>query len=162
MASIRKYYPLLLSLVVSLVAGPSFAQDANFDELVVARGFDRATATVMGTTGGAIQLADLAAQRGGNTVPPACQATDIYTSETPDHILTVRPSIENLRLAVNNGGEPTILMVQDPNGAVHCSAIGRGFNEDAVLQGIDWTAGDYQVWVGSDVPGRQYRLSARE
>jgi hypothetical protein len=162
MASIRKYYPLLLSLVVSLVAGPALAQNANFDELVVTRGFDRAKATVMGTTGGAIQLADLAAQRGGSAVPPACQATDIYTSETPDHILTVRPSIENLRLAVNNGGEPTILMVQDPNGAIHCSAIGRGFNEDAVLQGIDWTAGDYRVWVGSDVPGRQYRLSARE
>ncbi|MDB9495727.1 hypothetical protein PN441_02850 [Spirulina major CS-329] len=162
MVSIRQYYPLFLSLVISLGASPGLAQEANFGELAVARGFDRAKATVMGTTGGAIQLADLAAQRGGNAVPPACQATDIYTSETPDHILTVDPSIETLRLAVNNGGKPTIVMVQDPNGAIYCSAIGRGFNEDAVLQGLDWTAGDYHVWVGSDVPGRQYRLSARE
>lgn len=151
-----------LALLTSLVALPTEAQTPNFGQMELARGFDRAAATAMGTTGGAIRLGDLAQQLGRGRVPTACQVANLHTSQTPDHLLILHPDLETLRLVINNGGKTAVLMLQGPDGQLHCSLPGERVNEDAVLQDVDWTAGNYYLWVAAEKAGQQYRLSARE
>lgn len=158
----RRVYLAILTLLASLVTFPTSAQTSNFGQMELASGFDRAAATAMGTTGGSIRLGDLAQQLSRGRVPAACQMANLHTSQTPDHLLILHPDLETLRLVVNNGGKTAVLMVQGPDGQIHCSLPGERFNEDAVLQEVDWTAGNYQLWVAAEKAGQQYRLSARE
>ncbi len=152
----------VLTLLVSLLPLPIQAQIPNFGQMELASGFDRAAATAMGTTGGSIRLEDLAQQLNRGRVPTACQMANLHTNQTPDHLLILHPDIETLRLVVNNGGKTAVLMLQSPDGQLHCSTPGERFNEDAVLQDLDWTAGNYYLWVAAEKAGQQYRLSARE
>ncbi len=158
----RRVYLTILTLLASLVTLPTSAQTPNFGQMELATGFDRAAATAMGTTGGSIRLGDLAQQLSQGRVPTACQVTNLHTSESPDHLLILHPDIETLQLVINNGGKTAVLMLQGPDGQIHCSVPGERFNEDAVLQDLDWSGGNYYLWVAAEKAGQQYRLSARE
>lgn len=158
----RHIYLTVLTLIMGLLALPTEAQTPNFGQMELASGFDRAAATAMGTTGGSIRLGDLAQQLNRGRVPAACQVANLHANQTPDHLLILHPDIETLRLVVNNGGKTAVLLLQGPDGQLHCSSPGERFNEDAILQDVDWTAGNYYLWVAAEKAGQQYRLSARE
>lgn len=152
-------YHFLVPLIAALTAAPVLAQNANFDPLNLARGFDRADATVTGNTGGNYDLASNLSPRDyqGNI----CMG---FGSQLPDHILELTEDMAELTLSVHSGGKDTTLVIQGPDSAKQFRCGDNGASgEDAAIHDTDWKAGVYKIWVGSmNSENWHYRLSARE
>ncbi|MEM8638401.1 MAG: hypothetical protein AAGG51_06295 [Cyanobacteria bacterium P01_G01_bin.54] len=161
MATFRRNSLILLTCAILGTGLPVAAQNANFGVLELSPGFDRTTASRLGNTSGDLTLQDLAANLSRN-IPSACRIENRYSSQRPDHLMTLTQDLVELRLTINSNGKPTTLVVQDPQGRLYCGIPGSRFNEDSVLGLTHWDAGDYKIWVAGESAGQQYRFSARE
>lgn len=158
MFRIKPYY-FLVPIIAALTAVPVVAQNANFDPLNLARGFDRTDATVTGNTGGSYDLASNLSPRDyrGNT----CMG---FGSRQPDHMMELTEDMAELTLSIHSGGKDTTLVIQGPDPAKEFRCGDNGASgDDAAIRDTDWKAGVYKIWVGSmNSENWRYRLSARE
>ncbi|MGG6294142.1 hypothetical protein ACQ4M4_06940 [Leptolyngbya sp. AN02str] len=140
----------------SIVATPlsSVAQlvvaQANFDSVSLSAGFSAAQGTLRGRTGGQVSLPSIVANRDRANV--ICSG---FGSSTPDHIITLEQDFSRLTLQVNSNGNDSALVVRGPDG-VRCGSDISRTNLDDQLTGNDWSAGSYEVWVGSSVAGDRF------
>ncbi|MBD1912021.1 MULTISPECIES: hypothetical protein [unclassified Leptolyngbya] len=146
--------PLVVGVLlgIGLIALPAIAQ-SNFGSVTLQRGFNVAQGTMRGNTGGRNSLPEMvtARDRDGNL----CLG---YGSSVPDHILVLDQSFDTLSLQVNSGGNDTALVVRGPGG-VRCGDDTSRSNPDDRLQGTDWAAGSYEVWVGTSDPGARHNYT---
>lgn len=146
--------PLIVGLLLGMgfIALPAIAQ-SNFGSVTLQHGFNVAQGTMRGNTGGRNSLPEMvtARDRQGNL----CLG---YGSSVPDHILVLDQSFDSLTLQVNSGGNDTALVVRGPGGA-RCGDNTSRSNPDDRLQGTDWAAGSYEVWVGTSTPGSRYNYT---
>jgi hypothetical protein len=149
-------YLYCLVLGLSLVSIPVLAEQANFATLTLVQGFDSAKAYVIGYTGGNFSLSDLAKEDLHNH--PCIGYGDV----NPDHILILKNDFAKLGLMVNSEGEKTTLLIRNKkNKTIYCG-MGNSSNKDAQIQDVNWSAGEYEVWIGTIEPGKRitYRLVA--
>lgn len=148
----------ILPLIVTFTVLPAIAQSANFKPLQLARGFDRADASVTGNTGGTYDFAKNLAEE--DYRGQRCMG---FGSQTPDHIMNLEEELPELTLLINSGGNDTTLIIKGPDGKVRCGDDSPS-GKDAQISDRNWDSGKYQVWVGSLTSGQnwQYRLSAKE
>jgi hypothetical protein len=151
----RLWWSGVATLLTGLGALPVLAQAANFDAIAISPGFSAAAGSAQGNTGGSFSLSSLANRdRAGNL------CVGFSASSTPDHILTLGQDFANLTLQVDSGGNDTTLVVQGADNTVRCGDD-TGRNKDASVQGANWQAGTYRVWVGSFDAGARYDYTLR-
>jgi len=78
--------------------------------------------------------------------------------------MVLQQDFSNLSVLVNTGGKDTTLVVQGPNDqSVRCGDD-TGSSKDASVQGSNWSAGTYRIWVGSFESGQRldYTITVRE
>lgn len=141
----------VLALIAALSATPVFAQEANFQSLT----FSGTRSVLSGQTGGNYSLSAIA-NRDRNNNP--CLG---FGAPTPDHILTLDKDYPQLKIQVESGGDTT-LVIKGPNSVVLCGDD-TGSSKDASIEGPNWKAGKYRVWIGSVEAGqkRNYRLTVQ-
>lgn len=143
---------LVLGGLVSLLGGlPVLAQSANFGNLTLGNGSNRASAE--GFTAGFFALSNIAARDHQGRV---CVG---FGDANPDHILVLQQDYANLTLQVNSGGNDTTLLVKGPDNTVWCGEDTSRRNPDAMLQDNNWSAGTYEVWVGAHNQGQRYNYT---
>lgn len=147
--------PLAIGLclaMVSIIAGSSLAQQANFSAISLAPGFEHNQARMRGFTRGSFSLPAIANQdRHGNF----CLG---YAASTPDHVFQLEAPFNQLTVQVDSRGNAMTLLIQGPNETtIRCSSSHpRQGHNGITLQDQDWAAGTYQVWVGSVEQGQRY------
>lgn len=143
-----------LALFALSAVSPAIAQRANFEQLALARGFDRTS--VSGFTTGSYSLSSIGRRdRSGNP----CFG---YGDPNPDHLMLIENDLSSLTLVVRSG-EDTTLVVQGPGRELRCGDDSQG-SQDARISDTNWPAGTYKIWVGSVAQGQRvdYQLSAQE
>ena len=133
------------------------AQRNNLNRLVLAAGFDRATAIITGQTGGSYSLASIANKdKNGNH----CMG---YSDPKPDHTMILQNDFAKLSVEVNSGGKDTTLLIKGPNNNIRC-AFGEKQQRDAMISDVNWQQGQYEIWVGSMQSKQRsgYRLSVQQ
>lgn len=78
-----------------------------------------------------------------SSVDPACSG---YIATAPDYRMIVEDRMSHLRILFLADGDTT-LVVQGPNGVFNCND--DGFILNPVVDLVNPTAGDYNIWVGS-------------
>lgn len=149
--------PYWIPLLLFISATPAIAQQANFEPLTLANGFNKATAVVRGYTGGSYSLSSIA-NRDRNNHP--CVG---FGDPNPDHILVLQNDFPKLALQIDSGGNDTTLVVRGPdNNTIRCN-LGSSETQDARIEDSNWKAGRYEIWVGSMQSGQRlnYQLSAQ-
>jgi hypothetical protein len=110
-----------------------------------------------GYTGGAQSFPGMFGQRDDAGNP--CLG---FGDPLPDYRLVVESDRPILSIAVESGGADTTLVVRGPESdpVLRCADDSPG-SVDAVLSDRNWSAGTYEVWVGTITPSTQinYRLS---
>lgn len=142
-----------LACLGGLIAAPTWAQSARFDSLTLSAEADSSDAR--GTVMGRYQLANIANRDRNGTL---CLG---YGAEAPSHLLVLDQDVETLTLQVDSGGNDTTLLVQGPNNTVYCGDTTSRRNPDAQIQGENWPAGTYQVWVGAYDLGERHNYTLR-
>lgn len=145
----------LASVVIGLISGVAIASgDANFDPLILAKGFTSQNSTVTGHTGGSFPLSSIALKDSKNS---PCIG---YGDTKPDHILQLQSDFSQLRIAIDSGGKDSTIVVKG-GGKLLCGYDQDG-TKDAMVEDTNWRTGTYQVWVGSMEAGKRwsYRLYA--
>lgn len=147
-----------LGLTFSLVtAGGAIAQNVNFDSLEM----DAQTkaGTLRGQTGGTASLPAIVSNTDSNG-----QRCLGFGDPNPDHLLTLKQDLPQLRFKVNSGGADTSLVVQGPDGRILCGSDISRRNQDDQITAQDLKAGQYRIWVGTSAPREQrsYRLYVRQ
>ncbi|MBE9170710.1 hypothetical protein IQ238_25410 [Pleurocapsales cyanobacterium LEGE 06147] len=145
-------------VVVAIPLMPMLAQNNRFSHLNLALGFDRATAIVMGYTGGSYSLSSIVNQdRHGNP----CIG---YGDPEPDHSMVLENDFPRLTIQIDSGGKDTTLIVRGPERQNIRCGFAHNESRDAVVDDINWQAGTYEIWVGSMKPNQNspYRLSVRQ
>lgn len=145
--------PLLLGgLLGVLGAWPGLAQSANFGSLTLGANTPRARAE--GFTAGFFPLSNVSMRDSQGRV---CAG---FADANPDHILVLEQDFANLTLQVNSGGNDTTLLVKGPNDStIRCGEDTSRRNPDARIQGRNWPAGTYQVWVGAHNQGQRHNYT---
>jgi len=131
---------------MGLLALPAIAQ-SNFGSVTLDPGFSAAQGTLRGNTGGSNSLPQTVSERDrdGNL----CLG---YGSSMPDHIVVLGQSFDQLTFQVNSGNTDTTLIVRGPGGVRCGDDVSRSSPGDQI-QGQNWPAGSYEVWVGTSNPG---------
>lgn len=148
----------LVAMVIALAATPVLSQSANFGKLTLSAGFSEESGSAIGTTGGSFSLPSRVNRDRQNN---PCLG---YAEETPDHILDLEADFEDLQIAVDSGGQDTTLLITGPEGFKLCGDDTGTNNKDASVTSSNWSAGEYQVWVGTINPNQtwNYTLTVRE
>ncbi|MCT7985207.1 hypothetical protein NG796_18190 [Laspinema sp. A4] len=137
---------------------PAFANSANFEPLILSRGFQPSRGVVSGFTGGSISLPAVTTVRDRQN-----QLCLGFGDPTPDHILELRADFPQLTVEINSRGVDTTLIIRGPDNIFRCGD-NTELTLDARVTDTDWKQGTYQIWVGTKEMGvrRRYRLSVRE
>ncbi|MBD1863518.1 MULTISPECIES: hypothetical protein [Trichocoleus] len=136
---------------------PVLAESANFRTLNLSPGFSRAAGTARGFTGGSYSLPSIAnSDREGKR----CLG---FGDTQPDHIMVLQKDFSRLQLQVDTQGKDTTLVVKGPNNTVLCGDD-TGSNKDASVSQPKWSAGTYEIWVGTFDAGARwkYTLTAQQ
>jgi len=134
---------LILAMLSAITATPVMADTSNFGKLTLAPGFAPAQATVEGYTGGSYSLSAIS-NRDRDRNP--CIG---FAAPKPDHVMVLEKDFPQLSIRVNSGGKDTTLLIQGPDdGSIRCGDD-TGKRKDASVQGSDWKAGTYKIWVGT-------------
>jgi hypothetical protein len=145
---------LLVIALLCSISDITLAQKNDLNHLILAVGADKTPEMMTGNTGGAYSLASISnIDSQGNP----CMG---YGDPQPDHILTLQNDFAQLQLQVNSGGSDTTLIIKHlETNNIRCG-FGQNNQKDAVIQDNNWTAGTYQIWVGSINPNQRspYRL----
>lgn len=147
----------IIALVAALSATPVLSQATNPGNLSLAPGFPKGSGVVTGETGGSYSLPSIANKdNAGN----ACLG---YGYSSPSHVMVLQQNFANLNLALKSGGDTTIV-VRGPNPQTVRCGDDTGSSKDASVQGPNWPAGTYEIWVGSIEAGQRldYTLTVRE
>jgi len=138
-------------------AFPVFAgQDTSFGSLTL-NGTTK-SGVLSGSTGGGVSLPAVVSNVDRNNNP--CLG---FGDDQPDHQLILKQDFARLQLRVNSGGADTTLVVQGPGGVVRCGDDSSSSNKDAAINDTDWSAGTYNIWVGTTTPRvrRNYTLTVK-
>lgn len=156
MSKLGNYTYILIALTLAFIpVTKAIAQKKDLHSFHLALGLNQATAKVMGSTGGGYSLSSIVNKdRHGNH----CMG---YGDPKPDHIMILDNDFSRLKLKVKSGGKDTTLIVKrTDNKDIRCG-FGQQHSRDAVVQGKNWRAGKYEIWVGSMEPNQHsnYTLS---
>ncbi len=145
----------LLSLFAVFTETPVIGDTVNFGTISLAPGFDTTAASISGYTGGSYSLSAISNRDRDNR---ACIG---FADPNPDHILVLEKDFSNLKVAVNSGGDTTVL-IQGPDNTIYCGDD-SGTRKDASIENRNWKAGNYKVWVGTFNPNVKlnYTLSVQ-
>ena len=80
-----------------------------------------------------------------------------YAEREPDHILSVSQPLPRITIEVESNGSDTTLMIEAPDETVYCGDDGN--DSDAVIEGLQWIAGEYKVWVGTFDAGQAHNYT---
>ena len=145
-----------ISIVLTLMIMPvtsAIAQKKDLNSFHLALRLNKTKATVMGSTGGTYSLASIVNQ---DTYGNHCMG---YGDPEPDHTMILDNDFARLRLQVKSGGKDTTLVVKRiDNQDIRC-AFGQQHHRDAVIDGQEWKAGRYEIWVGSMKPHHRSNYS---
>jgi hypothetical protein len=119
----------------------------NFGRVRIAASSSQA---IQGYTSGSVSLAAAITPEDQRNRP--CVG---YADSNPDHILELTEQARQITIAVDSNGNDTTLLIQSPDGAIYCGDD-EGEGADALVQGRNWPAGEYKVWVGAFEPGVRY------
>ncbi len=154
----RLYHSSYWTLITGLTLTSAIAawgQKPNQDHFILAVDSSQTSAIVTGSTGGSYSFSSITNRdRDGNP----CMG---YGAPEPDHIMVLESEFSQLSLKVNSRGSDTTLIVKGPGkNNIRCG-FGKNNHRDALVQGSQWQAGRYEIWVGSVIPNRRsgYRLS---
>lgn len=139
-------YLLLLIPLVGWKSEVALAQKNSLNELVLAVGSEQSKEIVTGNTGGSYSLASIANRDRDKNL---CMG---YGDPQPDHIITLKGDFARLKMLVNSGGNDTTLVIKEIETQTIRCGFGQNGNQDAVIEGSNWSAGTYHVWVGSVAP----------
>ena len=155
--SIYEYIPIAMALVI-MPTTSVIAQGQDVNSFNLALGLNQASAKVIGSTGGAYSLASIVNQ---DSYGNHCMG---YGDPKPDHIMTLENDFSRLRLQVNSGGEDTTLVVRRIDQEDVRCGFGKHHSRDAIVEGHNWKAGKYEIWVGSMKPHHHsnYSLSIQQ
>ncbi len=123
---------------------------SHFGTIALRAGFTPDPHETSGTSGGMVQA------RGWSR---ACAG---FVTSKADHLLDLQTDFEFLRLYARSSGDVT-LVVRTPAGAFLCADDVSNENRNAAIEGA-FSAGTYQVWIGSYAAGESgaYSLSLSE
>jgi len=134
---------LILAVLSAITTTPVMAETSNFAKLSLAPGFSPAQGTVEGYTGGSYSLSAISNRDRDRN---ACIG---FADPKPDHVMVLEKDFSQLSIRVNSGGKDTTLLIQGPDdGSIRCGDD-TGKRKDASIQGSDWKAGTYKIWVGT-------------
>lgn len=151
MATMPHWAAITLASVVVGVSSlvPVLAQSSRSGDATLSQA--NPSATVRGTTAGIMALSNLTVRDHHGLI---CTG---FADSTPDHVLILEEDFAQLTLQVNSGGNDTTLLVQGPAAdVVRCGEDTSRRNPDAKLQGQNWPAGTYRVWVGAHQQGQRH------
>lgn len=142
-----------LIVTLTLISGAAVAGETNFGKVVLTRGFQTENTVTRGYTGGSYPLSSVS-NRDDRQFP--CLG---YADNQPDHNLILEDDFEYLKIAVNSNRKDTTILVKG-QGKVRCGDDSEN-RPDASVEDSSWSAGTYQIWVGSIEPNQRwnYRLS---
>ena len=150
-----------ISTVLALIIVPitsAIAQKKDLNSFHLALGLDQTTVKVIGSTGGSYSLASIVNQDNyGNH----CMG---YGDPEPDHTMILDNDFARLKLKVKSGGKDTTLVVRNTDSKDIRCGFGQQHTRDAVIDGQNWKAGRYEIWVGSMKPHQNsnYSLSVEQ
>ena len=110
-------------------------------------------AEVQGVTGGELSFLELAARDRRRKL---CLG---YGRQAPDYLLELTAQQPRLRIAVESGGDTTLL-VQGPEG-IDCNDNYRREHQDAAVTANNLPAGTYRIWVGAFNRGDELSYTLR-
>jgi hypothetical protein len=131
----------VIAILTIITATPVLADTSNFASLSLSPGFEADKATVTGFTGGSYSLSAISNRDRDRNV---CIG---FADPNPDHIITLEKDFSRLKILVNSGGADTTLLIQGPDNVIRCGDD-TGKRKDASVEGNDWKAGTYKIWVG--------------
>lgn len=142
---------LLVVPITGLLSTTSLAQN-DLNNLILATSTNQVEEVLTGNTGGSYSLASIA-NRDSKGNP--CMG---YGDPKPDHVMTLKSDFEQLSLKIDSNQSDTTLLIKSES-SVRC-AFGKDNVRDAVINGRNWSAGTYSIWIGSISPNQrsQYRL----
>ena len=147
-------FGLLVIFLWGLLPKISLAQKSSLSNLILAAGANQVKEFLMGNTGGSYSLASIANQDSkGNP----CLG---YGDPEPDHKMILKSDFAQLLLQIDSGGSDTTLLIKGTkDDSIRC-AYGQDNSRDAIVQGSNWSADTYSIWVGSMSPNQRspYRL----
>ena len=145
-----------ISTVLTLMIMPvtsAIAQRKDLNSFHLALRLNQTTAKVMGSTGGTYSLASMVNKdHYGNH----CMG---YGDPEPDHTMILDNDFPRLKLKVKSGGKDTTLVVKSTDKKDIRCGFGRQHSRDAVIDGRNWKAGRYEIWVGSMKPHQHSNYS---
>ena len=145
-----------ISTLVALIIMPvtsAIAQKKDLNTFHLAFGLNQTKARVMGSTGGSYSLASIVNQDNyGNH----CMG---YGDPEPDHTMVLDNDFSRLQLRVKSGGKDTTLVVKSIDRQDIRCGFGQQHSRDAVIDGRNWKAGRYEIWVGSMKPRQKSNYS---
>ncbi len=154
---LRLHGRYVIALIAALSATPVLSQGTNPGNLSLAPGFPKGSGVVTGQTGGSYSLPSIANKDSNGN---ACLG---YGYSTPSHVIVLQQNFSNLSLKLRSGGDTTVV-VRGPNSQTIRCGDDSGSSKDASVQGSNWQAGTYEVWVGSIDAGQRldYTLTVQE
>lgn len=139
------FISILLTLIIMPVTS-AIAQKKDLNSFHLALRLNQTTAKVMGSTGGTYSLSSIVNKdHYGNH----CMG---YGDPEPDHTMILDNDFSRLKLKVKSGGKDTTLVVKSTDRKDIRCGFGQQHSRDAVIDGHNWKAGRYQIWVGSMKP----------
>jgi hypothetical protein len=143
----------LLAILALITTTPVVADTPNFGSFNLLPGFSSDKGVFSGFTGGSYSLSAIS-NRDRNK--KACIG---FADPNPDHVMVLEKDFSALRIQVNSGGKDTTILVQGPDdGTIRCGDD-TGKTKDASVEGKDWKAGTYKIWVGTFNPGVKLNYS---
>lgn len=124
--------------------------DSNFGTVSVSASPNE---SIEGYTGGSVPLFSILNVR-EDVNGESCVG---YAEREPDHILSVSQPLSRITIEVESNGSDTTLMIEAPDETVYCGDDGN--DSDAVIEGRQWAAGEYKVWVGTFDAGQAHNYT---
>lgn len=150
--ALKRTVGVMIGLGLSLCTGSSIAQTLT-QKGIIATNTTPINTSFRGQTAGDVSLSFIA---NTDNQGKACLG---YGDPSPDYVMELNKTIENLQIKINSGGQGTTLVVKGPNW-IRCD-FGTTDNPDAIISAENLRAGTYEIWVGSFEQGQtiNYNLS---
>lgn len=147
----------IVGIFTVITVNPVMANNANFASMSLRPGFDTSKSIVSGYTGGSYPLSAISNRDRDRKL---CIG---FADPRPDHILVLEKDFSNLRFLVDSAGADTTIVIQGPDDKTIRCGDDTGRKKDASIEGKDFKAGKYRIWIGVFNPGTRvnYTLSVQ-
>lgn len=148
----------LISISTIFIPNLVIADTSFFGKISLSPNSEAVKKTLTGYTGGSYSLSAI---RNRDRLDNLCVG---FADPKPDYILVLEKDFPKLNLKVNSAGYDTTLLIIGPDKKTVRCGDDTGTSKDATINGSNWKAGTYKIWVGSFKAGvrRNYRLSLNE